>query len=169
MKTKLTLASAIKACDFNYVNENIIKLFKDEPIRGEIEVRNFGKYMTAPEVIAELEKDGCVPANATELYDWVSRNKDWGKDEYKCVVGLGSVASFGGRDHVPDVWWHVSKRDADLSWFDGGFDDGVWFAFSRESSPKTSNPLSSSVPLPLDLDSAIKMVKEAGYQISKVL
>lgn len=169
MKTKLTLASAIKACDFNYVNENIVKLFKDEPIRGEIEVRNFGKYMTAPEVIAELEKDGCVPANATELYDWVSRNKDWGKDEYKYVVGLDSVASFEGRDRVPHVWWGASERDARLDWFDDEFGGGCWFAFSRESSPKTSNLLSSSVPLTLDLDSAIKIVKEAGYQISKLL
>lgn len=154
MKTKTqTLESLIKDCKFDYVNENIVKLFKTEPVRSKIEVRNFGKWMKAEEVIAELKKDGCVPANATELYTWYLENRDtWFKDKssYGGVFALGSVASFGGYQHVPLTWWSDAKREADLPWFGKAFSGHDWFAFSRESSELKPSELSapSSFELP---------------------
>lgn len=158
--TKLSLKEAIKACDFNYVNENIEKLFETEPIRGEIEIKNFGKTMTAEEVLAEFEKDGCIPANATELFDWVSKNKDRFEGEYKYVIGLGSVISFGDRRSVPSAWWDDSRREASLPWFAREFDGSYWFAFSRKSSALES---SESSPLTLSA-SASKPRKETSRQ-----
>lgn len=138
MKTKTkSLNSLIKACDLNYINENIVKLFETEPVRGKIEVTTFGRPMTSEQVIEELKKDGCVPANATELYTWISENKDWGKEAYRNVVALGSVASFEGGQRVPLAWWDDSEHGAYLYWFDSEFHAYDWFAFSRESSPKS--------------------------------
>ena len=151
MKTKTkSLSDLIKACKFDYVNENIEKLFKTEPIRGKVEIKNFGKYMTSEAVIEELKKDGCVPANATELFHWIFENPEHLKGSYGGVVGLGSVAAFEGHRRVPLEWWCESGRDANLYWFDREWSGYDWFAFVRESSPQTLEPKTSS-PVSLDL------------------
>lgn len=128
-----TLATLIKNGDFTYVNENINTLFKTEPIRGEVKLRNFGKYMTSSEVIAELKKDGCVPANATELLDWYSKNIDWKPESYCGIVALGSVVNFEGDRRVCYVWLDGSERYCNLYWCTSRFSRHCWFAFSRES------------------------------------
>src|SRR6266481_9381391 len=148
---------------FYYVNENIEKLFKPEPIRGKIELKHFDRYITSDEVIEELKKDGCVPANATELFDWYEQNKDSGIGKYQGIVALGSQAVFDGRRLVCYVWWNDSERSARLPWFDSDWIAGCWFAFVREST-KSSDTENSSLSN-LDLERAIKVVKEAGYQV----
>lgn len=149
---------------FTYVNENIQKLFKPEPIRGPIEVRSFGKYMSSEEIIAELAKNGCYPANATELFDWAEQHPD---EKNKYVVALGSIASFEGSLQVCYVWCGDSGRGADLGWFGGGWVDDDGFAFGRESTQSSDTENLHSVPL--NLERAIELVKEAGYQVSKLL
>lgn len=170
-----TTKHLLNTSSFDYVNENIVKLFKPEPIRGEVEVRNFGKYMTSEQVIAELTKDGCVPANATELFSWFESNKDWGDGKYQSVVALGSVADFGGERHVPCVWWGHAERGADLDWFGSGWDDGDWFAFVRESPQNSDTKTSALEPLNLEqhinsdtLAALILVANEADKSMDRV-
>ena len=166
MKKTIKLKSLIESCEFNYVNENIEKLFKVEKIRDKVEIKNFGRYMKSEDVIKELKKDGCLPANATELYQWVSDNKEWGKGKNQGVKALGSVVSFEGDRQVPYAWWNDAKRGAHLDWFDGFFDGDGWFAFVREFSPKSLETLKSD---PLSLDLRIKNLEEDMDKIRKFL
>ncbi len=163
-KTKQkTLSYLIKSCKFDYVNKNIEKLFKTELIRGNIEVKNFGKCMTSEQVIAELEKDGCVPANATELFAWQLENPDWFKDKrsYGGVVALGSIASFEGRRRVPCSWWSDARRRAGLGWFGGDWYSDYWFAFSRKSDLGTSDTQNSALrTLDLSLEKRVKALED---------
>lgn len=157
-----TTQKLINKESFDYVNENIEKLFKPEPIRGPIEIRNFGKYMSSEQIIAELAKDGCYPANATELFDWSEKRPD---EKNKYVVALGSVASFGGESRVCSVWYDGSERYADLGWFVDVWRGLYWFAFGRESTQSSDTETSALVPL--DLKRAIELVKQAGYKVFK--
>lgn len=134
MKTKTTLESLLKKGDYSYVNENIQKLFKTEPIRGELGVKCFNKVMSSEEVIAEFQKEGLRPMNATELFYWASQNKDFGKDGWKYVVALGSEVTFGGKRRVCDADFYGAERKAYLRWFDSDWDGGAFFGFFRESS-----------------------------------
>lgn len=132
MRTKVkpkTISELIKECKFDYVNPHMRELFSLEPIRGTVEVRNFGKNMTSEEVIAELAKDGCVPANCTELLVYCAANMKI----HKWIVALDSVVSFEGDRLVPRVSWYGAERHCSLDWFDLEFDGCDWFAFVRES------------------------------------
>lgn len=149
MKKTQTLSSLIESCRFDYVNENIKHLFNTEPIGEDIGIKNFGKYMTSEEVIAELKKEGLRPANATELFHYAATHPE---EKNKYIVALGSVVSFEGESRVCDVWCVDSERDASLGWFGSGWGDGCWFAFGREGT-QSSHPKTSALgPLELPLE-----------------
>lgn len=155
MKTQQTptLEALIEACKFDYINENIPKLFKTEPIRGELGVKSFGKYMTSEEVLADFKKEGLQPMNATELFKWTSENKDFGKDfgkdGWKYVVALGSEDAFDGERRVCFADFGGAERGAGLRWFGEGWYDGAFFGFYRESSAPEH---SGSLPLDLTIN-----------------
>lgn len=154
MTTTLKLQDFIDMGDFDYVNPNIVPLFKDEPLRGgAVEIRQFNRTITSEEVISELAKDGCVPATATELFAWHSENKSKLK-KYESVIALGSVKEFEGDRRVCSAWLYDSERNAGLYWFDYEWDAYDWFAFSRESTQTLKSK--SSALSPLDLISEIE-------------
>ena len=156
-----TLAQLITDCKFTYVNKNIEKLFSTESIRGKIEIRNFGKTMTSEEVIAELAKDGCVPANATELFYYLSTHDVWKK---KWLVGLGSVVSFDGCRRAPYASWDDAGREAGLDRFGYVWNDSLWFAYVHESSD--TQKLN---PSDIGLVERIKALEDFAEKVKKVL
>lgn len=116
----MTITSKIKDAGFAYVNSDIDK-FEDVPSRStNHKVFHFNRSITSEEAIKEIEKEGCVPANLSELADWHMENKkngDW-------VVALGSVAGVDGPRLVPCLGEAGSGRKLGLGWF--GIDwDGV--------------------------------------------
>lgn len=149
MKTAQSIKELLKSGNFTYINPEIENVFKTEPIRSKVELRNFGRSISSEDAIKELKKEGCVPANATELFEFAARNTEW---EGKYIVALGSIASFEGKRRVPYVWWHESYREVYLCWFDRDWDDRYWFAFSRESSDTKKQSLD---PLQLDLEARV--------------
>lgn len=152
MKKTQTLSSLIESCRFDYVNENIKHLFNTEPIGEDIGIKNFGRYMTSKEVIAELKKEGLRPANATELFHYVVTHPE---EKNKYIVALGSVVSFGGESRVCGVWYGVSLRDASLGWFDDDWNGHCWFAFGREGTQSSDTEASALGPLELPLELTI--------------
>lgn len=131
-KTK-TLSDLIDACKFYYVNENIKKLFFLEPVRGKVEIKSFAKNMSSEDVIAELTKDGYVPANFTELLTYYAENQP-----RKDIVALGSIVSFEGGRRVPYVWLDSAGRYCILDWFGDDWVADCWFAYIKLEQTKNN-------------------------------
>lgn len=115
---------------FDYVNDNITpENFPPQPIRGEIIIKHFDRYITSKDAIKEMEKEGLEPANIYELLTYATDGWD-GKD---WVVALGSswVDSDGDRD-VPCLGRWRARRRLDLGWFEGVWDRRCRFAAVRK-------------------------------------
>ena len=109
-----TLTSQIGAKNFDWINEYIVKHFKAEPLRGETKLFHFGRFVSSGKVTAEMAKEGCVPANISELlaYAW---------DEKGDVVALGSFMEINGDRYVPILVRRGARRGLGLGWFGGGW------------------------------------------------
>lgn len=111
MKTKTTLKKLIEKRKFDYVNSDIEKNFTVEDVRSsEYRLFHFDQHVSSEDAIAEIEKEGCLPANATELLSW----EDWNGTD--TVVALGSVAEVRGYRRVLSLWEYGSERDLRLAW-----------------------------------------------------
>lgn len=80
------------------------------------------------------------------------------------VSGGYPIVFYVGRDGGGERWLDGDWVDPDYEWTLGG---GLLFRL-RKSSALEPKPLHSE-PLDLDLELAIKTVKDAGYQVSKIL
>ncbi len=138
-----TLKQLIDSKKFDWVNSDIEKNFKLEKVRNlEYKLFHFDKYISSENTIKEMEKDGYIPANLTELLSW----KDWNGKDF--VVALGSVAGVGGDRRVACLRRDDSGRRLDLGWFDAGWGGSVRFLAVRnldsqtlESSPQSLRTL----------------------------
>lgn len=159
--TKTSLAFLIKGRKFDWVNENItVKNFPPQEVSTDFKLYHFGRYISSEAAIEEMKKDGYKPANIYELLLWPDWNgKDW-------VVALGSVCKVDGNRYVACLLGDDSGRRLYLLWFDGDWGGSYRCLAVRNSDTAT---LGASPSETLTLDSAIKMVKEAGYQVSKLL
>lgn len=168
MKTKtITLESLIKSNNFTYVNSNITPdNFPPEKIRStDFKLFHFNKLISSEDAVKEIELAGYLPANIYELLSWPDWNgKDW-------VVGLGPSCVVDGYRYVPYLSGWGPKRNLFLDWFGHGWRDGFRFLAVRNSDAKTLETRDEVLGdlETLNLDSAIKIVKEAGYVIYKPL
>lgn len=168
-KTIPQLNNLIKDRKFDWVSSDIEKAkWNTEEIGSDYKLFHFDRYISSEDAIKEMEKEGYRAANIHELLLW----KDW--NDKDLVVALGSVARVGGRRRVSCLGGSASGRGLGLGCWDGG-----WGAFYRFLAVRN---LSSGTPARLEgvevdfgtsetltLESAIKMVKEAGYQVSKIM
>ena len=160
MKAK-SLKILIDACSFDYISPAITdENIPDDGRRGKVEIKNFGKYMTSEQVIAELKKDNCRPATVHELFSYLKDNKE--KDKW--LVALGSVFFFRGERYVVGVWWDGSEREANHRWFDGEWLDHCWFAFVRELDLENSENGNLGT-----LESRISALEEFQQKVSAML
>lgn len=132
---QINLKGLIEKRKFDYVDTDIEANFELEEVRGEYRLFHFNRYISSEDAISEIEKEGYLPANATELLSW----EDWnGTDS---VIALGSVASVSGRRRVLSLWEFSSERSLHLCWFDRD-----WFVYCRFLAIKaTVKPTASDI------------------------
>ena len=117
-----SLADMIKACKYNWVNNDINS--KHFPLKGkgkhELSAALFylDRYIESDDVITEMDKQGYRPATIEELLALDEKYPDLQKEFL--IIALGSVwrRPSGDRD-VPCLRWNGSERGLDLYWFDG--------------------------------------------------
>ena len=127
------LEQLIKSLNFYYVNSNIENSFEYEKSRGEVELINFNKNISSEEVLIELDKQGLIPANLTELLEFAKNKPKEAFNSDYLVAALGSVADVGGRRQVPYLDGWGGERGLRLGWFDGDWDGDCRFAAVRKS------------------------------------
>lgn len=158
------LSSLIKTKKLDWVNPNIKDNLFEIPneICNDFKLYHFDRNISSEDVIKEITKDGFRPANSWELLLWPSWNdNNW-------VIALGSVARVDGVRGAPFLSGDGSGRGLYLGWFGSGWGASCRFLAVRNS-PSESSSLGSGSLDTLNLDAAIKIVKEAGYQVSKIL
>lgn len=161
-KTKTTLKSLIKAKKLDYVNFNITA--KNFPAPKEIgtdfKLFHFDKSIASEDVIKAMEAEGYHPADLYELlsFDW--NGTDW-------VAALGSVCEVDGYRVVPHLDGGGSGRGLGLGWWVDGWDSLCRFLAVRLSSDAKTSALGHSGIL--SLEAAIKMVKDEGFTIVKII
>ena len=124
-----TLQQLIKEKKLGYVNSDVTDEnfpFVERKV-GEYKLFHFDRFISSEDAIAEMEKEGYLPANAHELLLW----KDWNEKDF--VVALGSVAEVDGHRGVPYLSRSGSMRFLDLIWFGGDWSSGYRFLAVRNS------------------------------------
>lgn len=155
------LASLIKKRKFDWVNSSITEeAFPPQEVRSsDYKLFHFDRFISSDDVISQMQEEGYEPANLYELLSWDEWNgEDW-------VVALGSVAKVNGSRYVPCLNRGGAGRDLYLDIRDVGWNG--FFRFLGVRTSGTQNLETSSDALPLELESAIKKVKDAGYRIIK--
>jgi hypothetical protein len=160
-KNKTTsLPVLIAKHNFDYVDSSITaENFPPQPISLEFKVFDFGREISAEDVIKEMAEAGYRPANIYELLSWDDWNgKDW-------VVGLvSSWRDSDGNRCVPGLGGWGGRRRLLLYWIEDG-----WGGHCRFLAVRKSSDLDYLEPKIDDLDLAIAVVKQAGYVVSKVM
>lgn len=167
-KTKINLKELLKG--YYYINSDITE--EHFPIPDVIETDNWKlvtieKTMTADEVLEKIKADGLRPANLYELAIWKQNNEKTMK-RFSWTVALGQMwKDADGNHRVPYVYCY-SGGGFEFSL--GGFGivwsgDGAFLCFCDKQTlePKTLSQSSDT----LTLETAIKIVKDAGYVIYK--
>ena len=127
-----TLKSLIGSWKFDWVNSDIEKNFKAEPVRSsDYKLFHFDEKISSENAIAKIKKEGYSPANYTELLSW----KDWNDKDF--VIALGSVAELDGCRCVLYLFEDGSERYFDLGWFGYGWRAGSRFLAVRNLGSKT--------------------------------
>ena len=146
-KTKQkTLAQLIKDRNFEYENSDIKKHFTLEPVRSaDYKLFHFNRIVSSEDAIKEMEKEGYVAANLTELLLW----KDWNEQDW--VLTLGSVAEVDDDRRVPCLSRLDAGRDLYLYWWVSSWHGGCRFLAVRNSAHlsselESSETLSSGLP-----------------------
>lgn len=170
MKTKTTdLQTLLKKTGRTlYVNDEVLKTAPNHTQEGELEFFTLNKRASTEEVAKEYESRGLEPATIATLcvYDKVKREvfdeKKFIGTQWKDAEGQWCFAAF--------CRWLVG-RDVDVNRRGSGWCGSWWFAGVRKSlSTKSSDTLTKPLETySLDLELAIKKVKEAGLVVYKLL
>ncbi|MDD3531037.1 MAG: hypothetical protein PHV99_00355 [Candidatus Pacebacteria bacterium] len=107
-----------------------------KPRKRDLILLNFGGVISDIALaLAWGKRNNLPPASPREVFALGSHapelNKRLDQNEMRVVSPI--ECTFFGLRYVPDGWWSGAAREADLVWVDGGFDDHLWFGFSRES------------------------------------
>lgn len=123
---KTTLKKLLEKKDWYYINNDITD--QNFPLPEKIETKNWkiitlDKAMTSNEILAEIKKQGCRPANCWELLMWANNHREE-VPKGKWYIGLGQLWYDGGHRRVPYVRAH-SGGDFEfvLGYFEDGWDD----------------------------------------------
>lgn len=175
MKTKIKkekLEDIIKRTKYYYVNDNLNS--KNFPIPDKIETEGWkiismDKPLSSQEALDKIKAEGCRPANAYELALWIEKHKEE-VPKSKWYLALGQLWQDSvGYLRVPYLYAHSDGVFSfGLVYWEGDWNSAyVLLCFCDKTLPlDTLTTKSDSVPL--TLSSAIKIVKEAGYQVSKL-
>lgn len=161
-KTKDILKSLKDTGRILYVDEKIAKSAPQNT--GELEFFHLDRYITPQELADEYEKRGLMPASIFSLCEYDKTNRE-DLDKMEPVA-----TQWKDRE---DKWCYAiflrggDEREVGVSRRGFRWGRNCRFAGVRKSSePRPIETLESS---PLSLESAIKLVKEAGYQVSKII
>jgi hypothetical protein len=124
------LKTLIAAGKFGYVNDNITpENFPPQPIRGEVIIKHFDRYITGEDAIKEMEKEGLEPANIYELLQYAKNG--WNGTDWVVALGSSWVYSDGDRG-VPCLDRWDAERDLYLYWFEDEWARHCRFAAVRK-------------------------------------
>ena len=157
----MKIKEIIERANLDYVNEeirNLMPVYDGTPTVGEL--HHFNKDITSGDVILELDKLGLRPGTLPELLAYQIANpnsKEW-------VVALGTQFMFYGSLRAPCLVWNGDERYLDASGV-----SGVWSAWGRFLFVRKSLDISSLDSTSDTLTLAIEQVKNAGYQVSKIM
>lgn len=128
------LLRLITAAKFDWVNPNITpENFPEEEIRSEdYKVYQFGRDISSEDAVAEMAKDGYLPANIYEFLKW----NGW--DGENAVVALGSSCVVDGRRRVPFRVRNGARRYLALFRWGGGWSGRCRFLAVRNPQPLVS-------------------------------
>lgn len=162
MKTKTKdILTLLKSSDRKlYVIDDVAKT---APVNeGEIEFFKLGRYVTDDELQTEYDNRGLIPVSlhALLMYDKEYRDKldemEYVGTHWKDAKGNWCCATF--------YRW-FDERGVLVDRSDDGWSDYWWFAGVRKSALSTKKLRTKALgSLPLDLESAIKIVKKSGVQ-----
>lgn len=167
----MNIKSFIKEHKWYYTNPALTTAnFPEQKVEaGEPQQLILDKWTKGPEVMALLKEKKLRPANVYEFMAWFEKNKDTIKGAGKWYVAFGSQWPGSDGDHRVPFVHALSAGDFyfDLGRFEDVWDDDdVLLVFSdKTSGTETLGETESSGSL--TLESAIEMVKEAGYVIYK--
>ena len=135
------LESLIKKLKFNYVNPDIKEENFPQIDRGftDFKVFHFDRLISSEDAIAEMKKEGFMPANIYEMLLWANQ-KNWDGKEF--VVALGSIwQNPNGYRCVPCLGGWRDGRGLSLDWYGRDWGGGCRFLAVRKS--LTPGPLDS--------------------------
>lgn len=143
-----------------YADKEVLAAAPRNKAQSELVFFNVGKYITDDELEKEYECRDLIPADLYALATWVEANQTddrayfgthWKDAQDKwCFAAFDRW--FGGRGVL------VDRRV--LEW------GGHWF-FAGVRKGTQSSDTETSALVPLDLERAIELVKEAGYKVFK--
>lgn len=156
----------IATAKFDWVSDYAKMFTYEEPREGDIKIFEFDRYITSEEAIAEMQKDGYEPANSGELLEYAKDG--WNGTDF--CSGLGTIWQdpLGDRQ-VLVLGFSGGERGLDCSWFDGGWYRDYRFVARRPRKSSQSSNTQPSALGNLELERAIELVKEAGYQVAKII
>lgn len=166
-KNKKSTVSLINSRKFDWVDPSITdESFPPEEARSDdYRTFHFDGLISSEAAVNDMKREGYSPANITELLLW----EGWdGKDS---IAALGSVGWVDGNRNVPCLRRVGSKRRLFGFWFGRRWPPDYRFLAVRNPPLKPLEPDNKKLaPLDtLNLESAIKTVKDAGYVIHKVI
>jgi hypothetical protein len=161
-----------KSCPDTWSESNIWKVGDQYPaqkgvVESDIVLVNYPEGIDFDVAVKEAKKKGLHLITPREIFaiqkEYPTLHKTLGVD-YMYIVGT-EECTFEGYRRACYVWWFGSGRWAYLYDVRRYGDSSGWFAF-RKSELGTKN-LESFEPGSLDLNSAIALLKENGYTITK--
>lgn len=143
-----------------YIDKKALKIAPKGGNVKDIEFFHLGEYASNEKLEQEYAKRNLIPATIDVLMEYDKEHRD--KLDGMMYVGTHWKDTYGNWYFATFYCWFDDRlvdvyRDA-YDW-----DDGWWFAGLRRSSAISPSTLSD----PLSLESAIQMVKDAGYKIIK--
>lgn len=144
--------------NIGYIYDSFTERFGKEKfsVRKLGTYQTLSKYMTDAQIESELKPGICELGDVLAFLDNApTESKD------------GNWNLFYTKSFVVFVRWHADSGE----WRVGAWlrDDCEWVQGNRVFSPATDHSESLGSSVTLTLESAIEMVKEAGYQVAKII
>lgn len=144
-----------------YADEEVMAAAPRNKVQGELVFFNISKYISDTELEKEYESRGLIPADMYALANWCEANR---YDERKYFATHWQDAN--GKWCFAAFYRWNDERSVSVDRRDGNEWDDDWF-FAGVRKGTQSSDTETSALVPLDLERAISIVKEAGYKIFK--